>query len=69
MAIRVGHARAMWEKDTDRMRDVLMEIFNEWVQRESVGSNSRLVLAEKLRTIGLHSQAHQLLNDEFTKCT
>ena len=64
LAVHVGDVLILKEKDTNTVRELLMKLFADWVSRQKKESNPRTILAQKLRTLGLNSQADLILDSK-----
>ena len=61
LAVRVADVLTLKEKDTNTIRGLLRKLFEEWLSQQKKESNPRTIVAQKLRTIGLNSQADLIL--------
>ena len=64
LAVHVGDVLTLKEKDTNTIRELLMKLFADWLTRQKKESNPRTILAQKLRTFGLNSQADVTLDSK-----
>ena len=69
LAVRVGDVLTLREKDTNTIRELLIKLLTDWQSQQVKGSNPRQILAQKLHTLGLHSQADKLLQSATKKGT
>ena len=67
LAVHVGDVLTLKEKNTNAIRTLLMKLFNDWLSRQKKESNTRTILAQKLRSIGLNSEADLILDPKTVK--
>ena len=67
LVARVSDLFTLLEKDTSTIKELLVKLFADWSSRlKEDDASPRVILAQKLQSLGLISQANQLL--EKPKC-
>ena len=67
LAVHVGDVLTLKEKDSNTIRTLLMKLFNDWLSRQKKEANPRAILAQKLSSIGLNSEADLILDHKTVK--